>query len=295
LLRSVSDRADLIALRQVAVRAEDEFGGNLLVLVYGEDSLPTLAPWLAAAPESPVHVINPRLPGGLTLHVTVDGRDYDSTVLNAPAWLQRFGTNQPLVLVPASLGEDWLGTGWFETAILIERTGDLPTLAAAVRTLLQLENRTYAQIQSPEALLNELEDLRRMQHRAQTGAGLLGGIVVALVFGSIAVLEYRQNRFVAALLRSFGAPGPLIVMRYALEALILTATAVLLAVWFLVSLHAWIFGLVGFEPALLQRTVLDPYTPLLVWHQARWLVLGAVISLVPVAFGLRQPVGRVLQ
>ena len=168
-------------------------------------------------------------------------------------------------------------------------------LAAAVRTLLQLENRTHAQVQSPEALLSELDELHQMQRRVQTGAGLLGGIVVALVFGSIAVLEYRQNRYVAALLRSFGAPAPLIVGRYAVEALILTTTAVLLAVWLLLTLHGWLFALAGFEPTLLSRTALNPYSVELVWHQARWLALGALLSLLPVAYGLRQPVGRVLQ
>lgn len=295
LLRSVTDRADLIALRQVAARAEDEFGRTLLVLVYGDDTLPALAPLIAAAPDAAVHVINPQLPEGLPLRVTVDGRDYQSNVLHAPSWLQRYGANQPVVLVPASIGQSWLATGWFETALLIERTGDLPKLAAAVRAILQLEERTHAQVQSPEALLSELAELRRVQHRAQTGAGLLGGIVVALVFGSIAVLEYRQNCFVAALLRSFGAPAPLIVIRYAVEALILTTVAVSLAVWLLVTLHSWLFALAGFEPALLQRTTLDPYSVALVWHQARWLALGAVLSLLPVTLGLRQPVGRVLQ
>lgn len=295
LLRSVTDRADLIALRQVAARAEDEFDRTLLVLVYGDETLPALAPLLAAAPHAAVHVINPQLPQNLSLRITLDGRDYDSTVLHAPSWLQRYGANQPVVLVPASLGQSWLETGWFETVLLIERAGDLPTLAAAVRAVLQLEERTHAQVQSPEALLNELDELRHVQRRAQTGAGLLGGIVVALVFGSIAVLEYRQNRFVVALIRSFGAPTPLIVIRYAVEALILTATAVFLAVGLLVSLHSWPFALAGFEPALLQRTTLDPYSIELIWHQGQWLALGAVLSLIPVAFGLRQPVGRVLQ
>jgi hypothetical protein len=295
LLGPAAAHADLIALRQVAVPAEDEFGRDLLVLVYGDESLPALAPLLAAAPAAAVHVINPRLPVGLPLRVTLDGRDYASAVLPAPAWLQRHGANQPLVLVPATIGADWFGTGWFETALLINRTGDLPALAAAVRAILQWENRTHAQVQSPEALLNELADLRRLQYRAQTGAGLLGGLVVALVFGSIAVLEYRQNRFVAALLRSFGAPAPLIIIRYSVEALLLTTAAVLLALWPLVSLHGWLFGWAGFESALLQRTTFDPYTATLVWHQARWLVLGALLSLIPVAVGLSQPVGRVLQ
>ncbi len=295
LLRSAAPHADLIALRQVAPRAEDEFGRDLLVLVYDDDTLPALASLLATAPATPVHVINPQLPDGLPLRVTLDGRDYPAIVLRTPAWLQRHGAHQPLVLVPASIGHSWLETGWFETALLLTHGGNLPTLAAAVRTLLELEHRTHAQVQSPEALLSELADLRQLQQRAQTGAGLLGGIVVALVFGSIAVLEYRQNRFVAALLRSFGAPAPLIVIRYAVEALLLTAAAVLLAIWVLSTLHAWLFGLAGFEPALLQRTTFDPYASPLVWQQARWLALGALLSLLPVVFGLRQPVGRVLQ
>lgn len=61
---------------------------------------------------------------------------------------------------------------------------------------------------------------------------------------------------------------PLIVIRYAIAALILTTTAVALAVWLLVSLHSWLFALAGFEPTSLQRTALDPYSFELAWHQA---------------------------
>lgn len=58
----------------------------------------------------------------------------------------------------------------------------------------------------------------------------------------------------------------MIVIRYAVEALILTTAAVTLAVWLLVSLHAWVFALAGFETALLQRATLDPYSIALIWH-----------------------------
>lgn len=295
LLQAASTRADLIALRQVSVRAQDEFGRDLLVLVYGPESLPALAPLLGAAPEAAIHLIHPQLPAGVPLRVTLDGRDYQSLTLAPPAWWQRLGSSQVVALVPESIGSVWLGTGWFEHALLIERHGDLPRLAAAVRTLLQLENRSRAQVQSPETLLGELENLRQFQRRAQAGAGLAGGIVVALVFGSIAVLEYRQNRFVAALLRSFGAPAPLLVARYAVEALVIAGAAIAMATWALHGLHAPLFAFVGFEPALLSRDVVDPYTPALVWTQVRWLGLGALLSLLPVAFGLRHPVGKVLQ
>lgn len=295
LLQSVAGRADFVALRQVSIRAQDEFGRDLLVLLYGPDSVPALAPLLAAAPTAAVHIIHPQLPAGIPLRVSLDGRDYQSQTLTPPAWWPRLGSSQVVALVPESLGTSWLSTGWFEHVLLVERNGDLPRLAAAVRTLLQLENRSRAQVQSPEALLGELAELRQLQQRAQAGAGLAGGLVVALVFGSIAVLEYRQNRFVAALLRSLGAPGSLLVARYAVEALVIAAAAVLLATWTLRGVHAPLFSLAGFEPALLQLDRIDPYTPGLVWTQGRWLGLGALLSLLPVAFGLRQPVGKILQ
>lgn len=295
LLRTTGDRADLIALRQISVRAQDEYGRDLLVLVYGPESLPALAPLLGAAPEAAVHLIHPSLAAGIPVRVTLEGRDYQGATVATPSWWQRFGAGQAIALVPESIAGPWLATGWFEHALLIERHGDLPRLAAAVRALLALENRSHAQLQSPEALLTELDALRRLQRRAQAGAGLVGGIVVALVFGAIAVLEYRQNRFVAALLRSFGAPAPLLVARYALESLVLTAAAVLAAACALRGFHGGLFALAGFEPALLRLDTLDPYAAGLVWNQARWLALGAGLSLLPIAFGLRQPVGKILQ
>jgi predicted lysophospholipase L1 biosynthesis ABC-type transport system permease subunit len=119
--------------------------------------------------------------------------------------------------------------------------------------------------------------------------------VVALVFGSIAILEYRQNRFIVALLRSFGAPAPLLLLRYAAEALLLVAVALLLVRQGIVLAHPALFALAGFEPGLLDRAVLDPYAWPAVWPQARWLLLGAALGVLPVAFALRQPVGKILQ
>ncbi len=121
-------------------------------------------------------------------------------------------------------------------------------------------------------------------------------MAVALVFGSVAILEYRQNRFIVALLRSFGAPAPLLLLRYAAEALLLAAAAVLAARGILVATHGELFGkLAGFEPALLDRGVIDPYAWSELWRQARWLGLGAGLGVVPVALAMRAAVGRVLQ
>lgn len=295
LLQPATVRADFISLRRASIEARDEFGRDVTVLVYGTPSLPALAPFLAIAPDQPVHLIDPQLPAGLVVQVTINGRDYSGLNLAPPDWLSRMVSGQSIALIPETIGLDWLAQGWFETVLLVDQQGDLRTLAAAVRAILKLENRTYAHLQSPEQLLRELAKLRRTQDRVQTGAGLIGGIVVALVFGSIAILEYRQNRYVAALLRSFGAPAPLLVARYAIEAILITTIAVIVAQIMMLALHQTVFELIGFEPVLIDRQNLDPYTITLVWKQARWLLLGAGLSLIPVAFGLRQSVGRILQ
>jgi hypothetical protein len=164
-----------------------------------------------------------------------------------------------------------------------------------VRTLLLVERRDTAQLQSPEVLLAEIAALETTRLRTQAGAGLAGGVALALVFGAIAGLEYRQNRYIVALLRSFGAPSLLVLLRYAAEAVILLALAGLAARALAITAHPVAFGFAGFEPGLLDRAFLDPYAWDAVWSQLRWLLAGAALSVAPIALALRQPVGKILQ
>lgn len=298
LLAPLGNRADVVALRQASVAARDEYGTDYLVMVYGPESLPALAPLLAAGRDRAVHLVTPHLAAGLPVAVNLGGADHAALAVVVPAWLNRVSAGRPVALVPLELAAGWLDSGYFETALIVSRlagTDALRGLAAGLRALLRLDDRPTAQVQSPEAILDEFDAFAALQTRAQTGAGLAGGIVVALVFGSIAILEYRQNRFIVALLRSFGAPAPLLLLRYAAEALLLVAVALLLVRQGIVLAHPALFALAGFEPGLLDRAVLDPYAWPAVWPQARWLLLGAALGVLPVAFALRQPVGKILQ
>lgn len=298
LLAPLGERADLVALRQIPWVARDALGGEALVLVYGPESLPTLAPLLGPATDRAVHLFSPRLPPDLPLSVEIAGAEFPALTLAAPRWLRRVVADRAAVLVPADLAADWLGAGYFETALVVmrdESPAALRRLAGALRALLALEARPTAQLQSPEALLDELDDLRAVQARAEVGAGLASGLLVALLFGSIAVLEYRQNRYIVALIRSFGAPAVLLLLRYAGEALLIAGAAVLLARTGLALAHVPLFAAAGFERGLLDRAVFDPYAWATVWPAARWLLLGGALSVVPIAAALRQPVGRILQ
>ncbi len=297
LLAPLQGKADVVALRQAPVGARDEFGTDLTVLAYGPESLALLAPTLASGRGAGTHLASPTLPPGLSVRVEIDGADYAAVTIARPAWLDRIAAQRPVLLLPSETAAPWLEHGYYEYALVLSSDtapGAISRLAHALRTLLFVELRPAANLQSPEALLGELDGLRSLQMRAQALTGFVGGAVVALLFGSIAILEYRQNRYIVALLRSFGTPSALLMARYAVESLLIVTGALLLARAGLAGLHGTIFSLAGFEPGLLETQVYDPYAWPQVWAQARWLGVGAALAIAPIALALRLPVGRVL-
>ncbi|GAB1487583.1 hypothetical protein MASR2M8_00220 [Opitutaceae bacterium] len=297
LLAPLQGKADVVALRQAPVGARDEFGTDLTVLAYGPESLALLAPALASARDAGVHLASPTLPPGLPVRVEIDGADHAAVTIARPAWLDRIASQRPVLLLPSETASPWLEHGYYEYALVLSddtTPGAITRLAHALRTLLFVELRNAAHLQSPESLLSELDGLRTLQLRAQALTGFVGGAVVALLFGSIAVLEYRQNRYIVALLRSFGTPSTLLLARYAIESLLIVTGALLLARAGLTGLHGTIFSLAGFEAGLLDARMYDPYTWSQVWTQARWLGVGAALAIAPIALALRLPVGRVL-
>jgi len=149
-------------------------------------------------------------------------------------------------------------------------------------------------MQSALPLLKELE---RLQGRQQQWRALLAGVLglaVALVFGAIAVLEFRQNLFIGALLRSLGTPGRFLYFRQWFENALLANLAALSAIALVAGLHAQIFGALGFPPAVLELKDVNPYFSYEIALVLLWVNIGAFLSSLPVAVGLRRPVGAIL-
>lgn len=298
LLAPLGSRAALLAFRQLPVRARDPLRGDCIVLAYGRETLASLAPSLASAPDAPMHYVTRHVPAGVPLEVEVDGVVRTAVTVAPPDWLSRLPLLNPLLVVSEETASQWSVPGYLEFCLLLADTENpqaVKSLALAVRTLLTIERRETAQLQSPETLLDEIDRLDATRRRTQAVAGLAGGVVLSLVFGAIAGLEYRQNRYIVALLRSFGAPSVLVLARYAVEAVLLLALAGAGARLLAAGLHGTVFGFAGFEPGLLDRSMLDPYAWDAVWLQLRWLLVGALLSALPVGLALRQPVGKILQ
>lgn len=264
--------------------------------VYGRDLLEPLSEILPPGTSGDLLVVTGEMPPGMVTSVSFGGLPaVEAVTVSAPSWLGKFGGDGLSVLVSAETNPELLEKGFYEIIVFLgDDDTDLAAVESRISTLLKLEDMGNVQINSPRELLEQLDKLEATQQRWQGGFGIFGGVAIALVFGSIAILEYRQNRYIVALLKSFGAPSILLGARYFVEAALLVAIAGYLAHLASIQLHVPVFNSIGIEPILLDREVIDPYAPARAWSQLRWLGIGAVLSVVPIAFAIRSPVGRTL-
>ncbi|MDB6019432.1 MAG: hypothetical protein JWR19_3921 [Pedosphaera sp.] len=283
-----------LRLRQLFVRGQTEWEeNNLLVLTYPPEALPMLAEILS--PQTTAICVSDSLPENAQLRVRISHRSVVSSVARPPQWLRSLAQGD-FLLVPQGWLDEEERLGWLETTVFQRGPTAAPMeqIIAAVKALSSAEQRPAPQMQSALPLLRELDELHR---RHQQWRGVLAGILgaaVSLVYGAIAVLEFRQNLFVGALLRSFGASAWLLYFRQWLENAALANLAAIGAIFLIVLLRQTIFGTLGFPGELLAASdanlqATDALITILVWIN-----VGAFLSSLPVAAGLRQPVGEIL-
>jgi len=296
LLRPIENDGTVLRLMQAGRRGVDELGKRRMLYVYDSQMLGPLMSVLPSKPQSEVLVISEDFPPGMTMHVVInDETEVDACVIRPPTWLLKFGANEASILLPESEFSDLLDDGFYELIVFMgDDDANLTKIESDVRTILALEDMTGVQITSPAGLLKELDELENTQRNWRGGFGLFGGLAVALVFGSISILEYRQNRFILALLKSFGVPSLLLVARYLVESVCLVTLAAFLARAAAIQLHPVIFKMIGVEPNLVDLTVIDPYAWSAVWAQFGGLGFGALLSVVPIVFAMRTAVGKIL-
>ena len=282
-----------LRLRQLFVRAQSEWQNNLLVLSYPAAALPMLAEFLS--PETPVLCLSEKLPEGALMRVAMNRQSALASVRRPQGWLRPLVT-EDVLLVPQGMLADEERLGFVETTIFEREPAAPPVeqVITAISTLAALERRTPPQVQSAIGLIHELEELkaRQLQWRSLL-AGILG-LALSLVYGAIAILEFRQNLFVGALLRSFGAPRQFLYWRHLVENVLLANIAALTAITAVALLHGALFGTLGFPRAVLDFSGGNPYTSNAVISIVCWVNLGAFLSSLPIAAGLRQPVGTIL-
>jgi hypothetical protein len=284
---------DEIRLRQYYMRAQTPWTRDLMVMSYNEQALPFLTDLLHT--NTALVYFTDTVPEGSLIEVNYQKQN-DFAVVRRPEGIWKPLVTQQLLLVPQGWSPEAERLGYVDTTVF-RRNGRQISIAdfvSAIQSLYSLEYRTAPQIQSAANMIKELESLQDRQMQWRTAMAGLLGLSVALVFGAIAVLEFRQNAYVSALLRSFGTPGKALYLRQWIENAFLANLGALSAILLLACFHAELFKMLGFPRDLLNLNKVNPY---LSWEIALvllWVNVGAFLSSISVAIGLRKPVGEIL-
>jgi len=284
---------DKIRLRQFFLRANTPWQKEITVFSYDDEALTMLGDLIH--PKTPLIYLNDTLPEGGLVEMNLDRHQY-TAVVRRPNTFFRPLVSESILLVPQGWSPEAERIGYFETT-LFRRSPDtfpIPHFVTAIQNLFTAENRNPPQVQSALGMVKELENLQARQAQWRSAMAGLLGLAVALVFGAIAVLEFRQNAYVSALLRSFGAPGKALYIRQWIENGVLANLAAISAIVILACFHRELFSLLGFPRDLLDLNKANPYISWEIALILLWVNIGAFLSSLSVALGLRKPVGEIL-
>jgi hypothetical protein len=293
LFAPLDEFGERLRLRQFYLRARTPWQPEIMVMSYGDEALPMLAGLLDT--NTPVICFSDTMPENALIEVTLERQQVVAVVRNPKGFFRPL-VGQTLLLVPQGMFPESERIGYIETVVFRRKPEALsvPTFVSAIHNLFLMDERNPPQIQSAVGMAKELENLQARQAQWRSAMAGMLGLALALVFGAIAVLEFRQNAYVGALLRSFGAPGKALYLRQWMENAILANLAAVSAILILACFHRELFGMLGFPRDLLNLNSANPYWSWEIALIMLWVNVGAFLSSLSVAIGLRQPVGEIL-
>lgn len=201
-----------------------------------------------------------------------------------------------MIMVPIEVVDEVLPTGFVQMQRLIPKREINPgALEAKIRTFANLEDRQI-QIVSSVSILERLELLLEGQQTARWALGGVVTLILSLILASLSLLEFRQEAYLVALLRSFGIRAGALLLHVFLESCVLTYLGVGLGILAIERLFPVIIaslteisdetGLTIPELAVASHADLK-----LLFISA---TVGIVLATIPVMLGMRKRPGLVL-
>lgn len=210
-----------------------------------------------------------------------------------PEWLRRdLRVNQALA-VPVEMFITQLTNGFHNLMVLrLNSTGEVEQTVTELNAFYRAEGRNVM-ITSAIELLQNLERISSIQAVVRSLIVLGCGAILALILGSMAWLEYRQDAYLLALLKSFGCPTLTLLLHMLWENLLLVLLG-LAIVWI-----GWPILYAGASGQMQEAGLTVIERPAISWGDHATILLsallGCLLAMVPVAIGLRRKPGLILQ
>ena len=266
------------------------------VIIYNDKSVPGLLSILSLEKvRGQIFLAANGYPEAMVERVKISDYFFDAEVIKPPSILRFISHGEPTLFIPESMSSAFQRYSRQYTILFLAEDSDaLPEIITSIEVLLKAEKFERFEISSPMKWLGQLDGIREFRVKAQAIGGSFVGLLIVLIFGSIAIFEYRQNIFATALFKSFGLNSIHLMFRYLLDVLLLLFISFLIAIELAQLLHRVVFELAGFDSGLLFLTSFNPYEITQNSFLIILLVITAGVSIIPICFALRKPVGKVL-
>jgi hypothetical protein len=216
--------------------------------------------------------------------------------LVTPPLLKSHYNSPAIAMVPSEIIEPLLERGFSQIQVILPKkeiqTAELETL---IKAHAHAEGRRV-NVMSSVGILTKLQEFLNNQKNARIIIGAVITAILSLTLGALSLLEFRQEQYLFALLRSFGVKKSYLFIHYLLETATLTFSGLWLAG----------YGIVHFPPLILKHYDLNPEAYQLLKSIATTpapedyqtlviaITLGVMISSIPIALGLRKQTGLFL-
>jgi hypothetical protein len=225
--------------------------------------------------------------------VSISGKRTLAKTADVPPWIRKGLSVTSALMAPVEMVDPILHQGFINHMLVDFRTvEEVQRFVTEVGAYYRADKRQIKIVSALEILKN-LKRITELQKIVRTMIVVGCGVILALTLGSIAWLEYRQDAYLLALLKSFGTPSSLLLLHMFMENLLLVLAGITLArlAWDpLYQLAAPRMHLIGLNAT---GVPILPGMDLAVIVLAG--VLGVLLAMIPVALGLRRPAGLILQ
>ena len=296
LLSSLGEMGIYIPFSSLYVNAQLSSEKRVKVLIYNDHSIPGLNALMGwDRLQGPVFLAAYGYPEAMVERVKVWKFFFDAEVVKPPSILRFISLNDPLLFIPESMARSFEQFSVQESVLFLsDESVELIDIIEVTEVLLNKEGFDRYELSSPIKWVGELDGIKDIRNKAQAMGGVLVGLIIVLIFGSIAVFEYRQNIFATALFKSFGLHSIHLILRYLFEGLLLLFLSFLGAVQLAEVFHRFVFKKAGFDSEFLNLAIFNPYEISENLYLLTLLGVASLVSILPICIALRKPVGRVL-
>ena len=296
LLSSLGEVGTYLPFSSLYVNAELSNKKRAKVIIYNDHSIPglnSLMGWDGS--QGPVFLAAYGYPEAMVERVKVWKLFFDAEVVKPPSILRFISLNDPLLFIPESMAAVFDQFSVQESILFLsDDSVDLIGIIEVTEALLKKEGFDRYELSSPIKWVGELDGIRDIRNKAQVIGGGFVGLLIVLIFGSIAVFEYRQNIFATALFKSFGLHSIHLIIRYLVEGLLLLFISFLGAVQLAQVFHGVVFRKAGFDSEFLDLATFNPYEISGNFYLLALLGFASLVAIIPICIALRKPVGKVL-